>query len=200
MDALAHAIGGYTSGRSVFAGGTTLLSDALELKAIELIGENLRECVRHGSNRQARLNMMMASMIGGIVISVGGDAGHGLGHALGSIYHIPHGFACAMVLPAVMEYNYPACPEKFADISKALGTDISKMTEEEAAASSVEAVRNLMNDIGIPKLSEYLDAVEGERFEKMCEVAEQEKCSKINLREITKEVARELYVKTYGKN
>lgn len=200
MDALAHAIGGYTSKRSVYAGGTTLLSDALEIRSMELIGENLRECVKHGNNKAARLNMMLASTIGGIVISAGGDAGHGLGHALGSIYHIPHGIACAMVLPEVMEYNYPACPERFADIAKALGVDISKMSLEEAAAASVVAVRKLMEDIEIPKLSKYLNSTEGERFEKMCEVAEQEKCSKINLKQITKETAKELYVKAYGAN
>ena len=154
MDALAHAIGGYTSDRSVNAAGTTLLSDTLELKAIQLIGENLRECVKNGDNLNARLNMMMASTIGGIVISAGGDAAHGLGHALGSVYHVPHGIACAMMMPAVMKYNCMECPERFADIAKALGVNTDGMDLRQAAQAAVGEVRKLMTDIGIPKFSD----------------------------------------------
>ena len=197
MDALAHAIGGYTSCRTVHAGGTTKISDILELEAIRLVGENLRKCVRDGEDMEARLNMMIASTIGGIVISAGGDAAHGLGHALGSIYHIPHGCSCAMMVAAVMEYNCVANPGRFADIAKALGVATFKMSEMEAAKAAAEEVRRLREDIGIPHLSDYLEKTEGERFEKMCRIAAQEKCSQINLREITEEKAKELYVKVY---
>ena len=198
MDALAHAIGGYTSKRSVNAGGTTLLSDMLELRAIQLIGENLRECVEHGDNLEARLNMMLASTIGGIVISAGGDAGHGLGHALGSVYHVPHGIACAMMMPAVMEYNYPECPERFANIARALGADTRHLTIEQAAKTAVYEVEKLINDIRIPKLTDYLHTFEGERFEKLCLIAERDKCSQINLKNITRETAKYLYLKACG--
>lgn len=197
MDALAHAIGGYTSARSIHAGGSTILSDTLELKAIQLIGENLREDVQNGTSLEARLNMMMASTIGGIVISAGGDASHGLGHALGAVYHVPHGTACAMMMPYVMEYNLKSCPGRFAKIAEALGADIVHMTEDEAAQAAVDAVRSLIRDIGIPHLKEYVDSVNDEKFERLCETAAEEKCSILNPRPITKETARKLFLRAY---
>lgn len=192
MDALAHAIGAYTSGRVLSAQGDTSLSDIIALKAIKMIGENLRICCSCGTDLKARQKMQVASMLGAMASNAGSDASHGLGHALGAVYHLPHGVACAVVLPYVMEYNITASPERFKDIAIALGENVSGLSTMEAAKRSVIAVKALMEDVHIPRLSSYIKNTDDEQFELLCMSAEQEKCSLINARCITKEVAREL--------
>ncbi len=146
MDALTHAVEAYVSIKA------TPLSDTLALKAIELIGSNLREAVGNGDNLEARSNMMLGSTIAGMAFansSVG--LVHAVAHALGGQFNIAHGIANALMLPLVMQYNLIACPSKYADIAWALGEDIDGLNDMEAARTSVEAVLDLSEDIGIPK-------------------------------------------------
>ena len=146
MDALTHAVEAYVSIKA------TPLSDTLALKAIELIGSNLREAVGNGDNLEARSNMMLGSTIAGMAFansSVG--LVHAVAHALGGQFNIAHGIANALMLPLVMQYNLIACPSKYADIAWALGEDIEGLNDMEAARTSVEAVLDLSEDIGIPK-------------------------------------------------
>jgi alcohol dehydrogenase len=116
MDALTHAIECYVSKDSQPA------SDALALRAIRMINENLLRACAHPDDLHARGAMLVASCLAGIAFThamVG--MVHGIAHALGGVYHIPHGLANALVLPEVMEYNLPACPDRYADIAEALG-------------------------------------------------------------------------------
>lgn len=195
MDALAHAIGGYTSGRVLSAAGDTSLSDMIAYQSIEMIGKYLRVCYACGSDIHARKKMQVASMLGALASNAGSDASHGLGHALGAVYHLPHGVACAVVLPYVMEYNLSACPERFKNIAVALGENVEGLSLMDAAKKSVEAVKKLMQDINIPKLSTYIEKTDDDQFELLCKTAEQEKCSLLNPRPVTKEIARELLLK-----
>ncbi len=195
MDALAHAIGAYTSGRVIDSQGDTAISDTLSYKAIELIASNLRQAYSCGTILQARSNMLMGSVLGAFSSNAGSDATHGLGHALGAVYHVPHGVACAMVMPYVMEYNLAASPERFARIAVAFGEDTTGLSPMEAAYKSVVAVKRLMVDIHIPKLSEYITNFDD--FDELCKVAAEEKCSKLNSRVITLDVAKELLMKAY---
>jgi len=145
MDALTHAVEAYVSIKA------TPFSDTLALKAIELIGANLREAVGNGDNLKARSNMMLGSTIAGIAFansSVG--LVHAVAHALGGQFDIAHGIANAVMLPLVMQYNLIAAPGKYADIAYALGEDVEGLTEMESARISVEAVQELSEDIGIP--------------------------------------------------
>lgn len=199
MDAFAHALAGYTSGRVLGAPGNTTFTDVIALKSIQLIAENLRTAVNCKSVYQARENMMMASMLGAMASSAGGDACHGLGHALGAVYHVPHGIACAAVMPYVVEYNCIACPERFAKIAKALGVYTESMSVIEAAYVAAKEIRRLMNDIHLPDLKQYIPSVEDEKFELLCRTAVEEKCSVLNSRPITMEVAKELLIKAYNR-
>jgi alcohol dehydrogenase class IV len=144
MDALTHAIEGYTATLA------SPLTDALHLKAITMLGNDLPRAYHDGSDRQARSNVMMASMIAGIGFPNSGlGAVHGLTLPLGGHFGIPHGIANAIMLPHVMQFNLEACPDKFVDIANALG---AQADEPEQAVSKIIALRR---ELQIPLLSAY---------------------------------------------
>jgi alcohol dehydrogenase class IV len=144
MDALTHAIEGYTATLA------SPLTDALHLKAIELIGKNLVKAYTDGNNKEARTNIMMASLIAGIGFPNSGlGAVHGLSLPLGGRFNIPHGIANAIILPHVMNFNLGSCPNKFSDIAQAL--DGKNKNPEQ----SVEAVLKLRKELSIPVLRSY---------------------------------------------
>jgi alcohol dehydrogenase class IV len=144
MDALTHAIEGYTATLA------SPLTDALHLKAIELIGKNLVKAYTDGNNKEARTNIMMASLIAGIGFPNSGlGAVHGLSLPLGGRFNIPHGIANAIILPHVMNFNLSSCPNKFSDIAQAL--DGKNKNPEQ----SVEAVLKLRKELSIPVLRSY---------------------------------------------
>jgi len=94
--------------------------------------------------------MIMGSLIAALAFNVTrlGNA-HAIGVPLGAKYNIPHGEINAILLPWVMQYNLPACPEKFAEIAEIFGEDTFGLTPMEAAQKSVIAIRALLRDIGI---------------------------------------------------
>jgi alcohol dehydrogenase class IV len=144
MDALTHSVEGYTATLA------SPLTDAIHLKAIELLGTSLLKAYQDGNDKSARSNVMMASMIAGIGFPNSGlGSVHGLSLPLGGHFGIPHGVANAIMLPYVMRFNIEACPEKFVDIAKALGA--SNATAEGA----VEAVNDLSKALQIPSLRSY---------------------------------------------
>lgn len=144
MDALTHSVEGYTATLA------SPLTDAIHLKAIELLGTSLLKAYQDGNDKSARSNVMMASMIAGIGFPNSGlGSVHGLSLPLGGHFNIPHGVANAIMLPYVMRFNIEACPEKFVDIAKAL--DASNVTAEGA----VEAVNDLSRSLQIPSLRSY---------------------------------------------
>ncbi len=152
MDALAHAIECFTNN------ACQPVSGSLALKAIELIGANLRSVVLNGHNIEARYAMMLASMMAGMAMnSTRLGLAHALAMPLGSWdLRVPHGVVLAVTLPPVMEFNYLAEPERFAEVARALGVEIEGLPVLEAARSSVETVRELSRDIAIPKgLAEF---------------------------------------------
>lgn len=147
MDALGHAIECYTNN------ACQPISAALALRAIELIGSRLRGAVLR-SDPESRYAMMLASTMAGIAMN---PTRLGLAHALAMPLgswrlRIPHGVAIAVMLPIVMEFNYPAHQSRFADVAQALGCRIGHLGTLQAAKCSVEEVRSLAQDIGIPEL------------------------------------------------
>ena len=151
MDALTHAIESYITP------GAWVMSDMLELKAIEMIAANLKAAVDNGSDPVAREAMSQAQYIAGMGFSnLGLGIVHSMAHPLGAHYDTPHGGANALLLPYVMEYNAesPAAP-KYINIAKAMGVNTDGMTEAEGVKAAVEAVKQLSLSIGIPqKLNE----------------------------------------------
>lgn len=145
MDALTHAIEGYITK------GAWELSDMFELKAIEMVSHYLRDSVLK-DDINAREGMSVAQYVAGMAFSnVGLGLVHGMAHTLSAYYDTPHGVACALLLPYIMEYNADAAGEKFKYIAQAMGVDVSSMTPEQYKKAAVEAVRKLSLDVNIPQ-------------------------------------------------
>ena len=143
MDALTHAIEGYITA------GAWEMSDMFHLKAIELIAKHLRGAVE--GTDEGREGMALGQYIAGMGFSnVGLGIVHSMAHPLGALYDTPHGVANAIILPTVMEYNAPATGDKYRDIAKAMGVDVSGMSIEEARKAAIDAVKQLSVDVGIP--------------------------------------------------
>ncbi|NDW09293.1 lactaldehyde reductase [Dysgonomonas sp. 520] len=152
MDALTHAIESYITP------GAWEMSDMLEYKAIELISKHLKNAVDNPTSKEAREGMALAQYIAGMGFSnVGLGIAHSMAHPLSALYDTPHGVACALLLPYVMEYNAnsQAAP-KYLNIAKAMGVkNTENMTQEEGVRAAIDAVRELSASVNIPqKLNE----------------------------------------------
>lgn len=146
MDALTHAIEGYITK------GAWAMSDMFEIEAIRMIARHLPVAVEHPSDVEARDGMAVAQYIAGMAFSnVGLGLVHGMAHPMGSLFDVPHGVANALLLPTVMEYNMPACLDKYPEIARAMGVNTDGMTREEASQAACRAVRNLAVRVGIPQ-------------------------------------------------
>jgi alcohol dehydrogenase len=144
MDALTHAIEAYTNRY------TQPFVDTFSLRAIELIGANLRRAVSCGEDPLARYNMALGSLYGGLSLgSVNTGAAHALAYPLGGTFNVPHGVANALLLPHVMRFNLITDLGRFARIAAALGRRVESLAERQAAEQAVEAVLELSSDIGI---------------------------------------------------
>ena len=145
MDALTHAIEGYTT-KDAWE-----MTDMFHLKAIELIAQNLRGAVEN--TEEGREGMALGQYVAGMGFSnVGLGIVHSMAHSLGAVYDTPHGVANAILLPAVMEYNADATGDKYKYIAKAMGVEGTEdMSQEEYRKAAVDAVRQLSIDVGIPQ-------------------------------------------------
>ena len=154
MDALTHAIEGYTTK------GAWEMSDMFHLKAIELISKNLRDAVaeaKSGVPGSGREGMALAQYIAGMGFSnVGLGVDHSMAHTLSAHFDTPHGVACAMLLPIAMEFNKPVVTERLAKVAVAMGVDITGMSTEEAADAAIAAVKQLSVDVNIPTVCEAI--------------------------------------------
>lgn len=143
MDALTHAIEGYTALVS------EPIADACALEAISYISHNIRRAVQDGSDESARSGMFVGSLLAGIAFSHSDVASvHCIAEALGGMYDAPHGACNAIALPAVMEYNLEWCTEDYARIAQAMGIPFRETTE--GAKAAVEAVKRMARDVGLP--------------------------------------------------
>lgn len=143
MDALTHAIEGYITK------GAWELSDMFHIKAIEVIAKSLRAAVKN--EKDGRDGMALGQYIAGMGFSnVGLGVDHSMAHTLSAYYDMPHGKACAVLLPTVMAYNAEYTGEKYRDIAKAMGVqNVDSMSQEEYRKAAVDAVRQLSEDVGI---------------------------------------------------
>ena len=154
MDALTHAIEGYTTQ------GAWEMSDMFHLKAIELISKNLRDAVaeaKSGVPGSGREGMALAQYIAGMGFSnVGLGVDHSMAHTLSAHFDTPHGVACAMLLPIAMEFNKPVVTERLAKVAEAMGVDTTGMSTDEAAGAAIAAVKQLSVDVNIPTVCEAI--------------------------------------------
>ena len=172
MDALTHAIEGYTT-KAAWA-----LSDCLDLEAIRLIAKNLRKAVQNDPD--GREGMALAQYVTAMAYSnVGLGIAHSMAHTLGAVFDTPHGVACAMMLPIVMEFNQEYTGEKFKAIAEAFGVDTAGMSEAEYRKAAIDAVRQLSVDVGIPT---RLEKLKEEDLPFLCESAAADACAPGNPR------------------
>ena len=180
MDALTHAIEGYTTK------GAWEMSDMFHLKAIELISKNLRDAVaeaKRGVPGSGREGMALAQYIAGMGFSnVGLGVDHSMAHTLSAHFDTPHGVACAMLLPIAMEFNKPVVTERLAQVAVAMGVDTTGMSTDEAADAAIAAVKQLSVDVQIPTVCE---AITEDELDTLTKDAMADACFPGNPREAT---------------
>ena len=186
MDALTHAIEGYTT-KAAWE-----MTDMFHLEAIKLISQNLRGAVNN--TPEGREGMALAQYIAGMGFSnVGLGIAHSIAHTLGAHYDTPHGVACAMMLPIVMEYNQDYTGERYREIARAMGVEgVDNMTQAEYRKAAIDAVKKLSEDVGIPQKN---DKVREEDLDVLAADAFADACCPGNPRDTNVEELKELYRK-----
>ncbi len=186
MDALTHAIEGYTT-KAAWE-----MTDMFHLEAIKLIAKHLRGAVQNIP--EDREGMALAQYIAGMGFSnVGLGIAHSIAHTLGAHYDTPHGVACAMMLPLVMEYNQEFTGEKYREIARAMGVEgVDNMSQDEYRKAAVDAVRQLSADVGIPAVNEK---IRSEDLDQLAADAYADACRPGNPRETNVFELKELYMK-----
>lgn len=186
MDALTHAIEGYTTK------GANIITDMFNLKAIELIAKSLRGAVENTA--EGREGMAIGQYLTGMGFSnCGLGIVHSMAHGLGALYDTPHGVANAIILPTVMEYNADAVGEKLRDVAKAMGVEgTENMSEAEYKKAAVDAVKKLSEDVGIPK--DLKEIVKPEDVDFLSQSAMDDACRPGNPRDPKFEEIKELFL------
>ena len=150
IDALSHAIEGYISKKA------HPMTDTLALSAMELIVQNLEAAYEDGSNLEAREAMSLGALQAGMAFSNASVClVHGMSRPIGALFHVPHGFSNAMLLPAVMEFSKDACLGRLADLGRYFRPESANMNDLEAAGLAVASVKKLCLDLNIPNLKDW---------------------------------------------
>ena len=186
MDALTHAIEGYITR------GAWELTDMFHIKAIEIIARSLRGAV--ANTAEGREGMALGQYVAGMGFSnVGLGVDHSMAHTLSAYYDMPHGKACATLLPAVMAYNADATGEKYREIARAMGVKgVDAMSTEEYRAAAIAAVKQLSLDVGIP--ADLKDIVKVEDVPFLAQSAFDDACRPGNPRPTSVEEITALYM------
>ena len=186
MDALTHAIEGYTT-KAAWA-----LTDALHLEAIRLIAKHLRGAVEN--TKEGREGMALGQYVAGMGFSnVGLGIVHSMAHPLSAYYDTPHGIANAVLLPYVLEFNAPATGEKFREIARAMGVKgVDDMSQDEYRKAAIDAVKQLSKDVGIPEKL-HMIGVKQEDLVALSQDALKDVCTGGNPRNCTAEEVLEIY-------
>ncbi len=186
MDALTHAIEGYTTK------GAWEMTDMMHIEAIRLIAENLRQAVEN--DPQGRAGMALGQYIAGMGFSnVGLGIDHAMAHTLSAHYDTPHGVACAMLLPISMEFNKEYTGTRLREVARAMGVkDVDSMSQEEYRTAAIDAVKKLSADVGIPAT---LDKIKEEDLDQLADDALKDACYPGKPREATPEQVKELFRK-----
>lgn len=186
MDALTHAIEGYTT-KAAWE-----MTDMFHLKAIEIIARSLRSAVVN--EKEGREGMALGEYIAGMGFSnVGLGIAHSMAHTLGAVYDTPHGVACAMMLPIVMEYNADCTGEKYREIARAMGVKgVDDMSVEEYRKAAIDAVAQLSVDVGIPT---KLEAIKEDDLDFLAESAHADACAPGNPKDASVEDLKALFRK-----
>jgi len=187
MDALCHCIEAYTN---KFAHPAV---DIYALKGIKLIAENLLKAYKNGNDLEARSGLALGSMYGGLCLGPVNTHGvHCLSYGLGGKFHISHGLANAILLPAVLRFNLAASPERHAEVALAMGVEKQKDATATALAG-IELIEELSRNCGIPTSITALGISEND-LPALADIAMNvTRLLKNNPRELTKQDAIDIY-------
>jgi len=189
VDALTHCIEAFANKHA------HPIIDSYALIGIERICQSLESAIAEGTNREARADVAMGSVYGGICLGPVNTGGvHALSYPLGGEFHIPHGVSNAILLPHVLEFNLPAAPDRYARIARTIGI-ADKGSEKDLAAAGIDWLFEFVRKCGIPQhLAEF--GIEEKHVPHLA--GEAMKVTRLlvnNPREITEEDAQAIYRK-----
>ncbi|MGQ9730722.1 MAG: iron-containing alcohol dehydrogenase family protein [Candidatus Zipacnadales bacterium] len=174
LDALVQAIEAYTSL------GANPFTDALAAEAVVRIGTALPIVYLDGKSWPGRESLALGSLFAGIALACARlGLVHGLAHPLGMMYHLPHGMVCALLLPHVIEFNIPACGQKYALLARALGVG-------ETAEDFLNWTRELLPRLGV-HTTLYDQGLVPDDFPKIVPPTLESGSTKHNPREVTED-------------
>lgn len=190
VDALVHAIESYTARRA------TPHTDIYALEAVRLISSSLRAAVFNGGDLEAREKMAMGSFFAGVSLANAGvGAVHALAYPLGGRFGVSHGVSNALLLAPVMEFNCVSSLPKFARIAEAMGEPVGGKSLREAAMLAVKAVRELVQDVGIPQSLREVGVSEEDIAQLAVDAEKQTRLLSNNPRAMTREDIEAVYRK-----
>jgi alcohol dehydrogenase class IV len=211
MDALGHAIEGYTTheydsllrptdpaDRPVYAGRTPL-TEMFSEKAIDLLSNNVRAAVHNGDDLEARENMLQGALFGAIAgLTAGASLCHAMAYPVGNRYHTKHGETIAVLTPAsTIDYNAASDPGRFADVAEMFGVDTTGMTDREAADALKSQYVQLQQDLNVlpSGLAELADITEEDVDWLARQTVEtQQRLLRCNPRPVTEDDVRDIFL------
>ncbi|MGA9290026.1 MAG: iron-containing alcohol dehydrogenase [Anaerobacillus sp.] len=150
IDALSHAVEAYLSKRA------HPMTNTMALSAMKLIVENIESAYKDGDNLDAREAMSLGALQAGIAFTNASVClVHGMSRPIGALFHVPHGYSNAMLLPAVLEYSKDSCTDRLADLGRIFQQDRSALSNDEAADVAVASVKSLCSKLDIPNLKSW---------------------------------------------
>lgn len=187
MDALVHACEAYVSNIS------SPITDLTALEAIRLVSENLVDAVSNPTDMKYRNNMMMGSLLAGLAFS-NASLGlvHGMAHSLGGLLDLAHGACNAVLLDAVIDFNFEAVPDKYGDIGEALGLQLKDLSPCDTKAAILKVIAELRRNAGISSTLGDL-GVSRTDFDQLATNAIKDPCVATNPRKPTLEDIKALY-------
>ena len=189
MDALAHCIEAYS------AVGDHPMADAIALGGVRLCQKSLRKATSTPDDLEARADMLKAAMMGAVAFQKGLGACHSLAHPLSTEFGLHHGLANAICLPAVLDFNRVAIPERIAEIARQLG--VRSADESTLSFECAGAVRALRKTIGLPG-DLRSQGIEEADLPRLAGLAYKDVCHQLNPRPCTEEDLLALYKASLG--
>jgi alcohol dehydrogenase len=177
------------------------MTDMIALSAMRLIVENILTAYNDGENIDAREAMCLGSLQAGMAFTNSSVClVHGMSRPIGALFHVPHGFSNAMLLPAVLEFSKEYCVERLAELGRIFAGDNKNFSNEEAADFAVTSVKNLCMKLAIPNLKGWGidEQAYKQAISKMAEDALESGSPGNNPRVPTKQELEELYQTCYN--
>lgn len=194
LDALCHSVESYTS---LLA---QPMSDTVAMASVKRIFANLEKACQNGDDLEARMEMSLAALEGGIAINNASvTLIHGMSRPIGAVFHVPHGLSNAMIMRVCLTFAVEGAREQFANLGRGIG--VATATENDAVASQkfMAALEELLEAVEVPTLEEY--GIDKEKFfemiPKMANDAMVSGSPQNTRREITKEIIEDLYRKLW---